>query len=150
MKRATFFMRSGGVLITAVEDNHTPASMGQRFGGGFISGRDNFWGSERELVINLVDVRAVMLEQMPPQHGVDHKQLHKELGDVLWCVAALCTKLGFDMGDIMAANIDKLKERYPDGYKSEDSERRADVFDPASIFESPSLQPVSYRSAAAK
>lgn len=61
------------------------------------------------------------------QHGLDHQKLYKELGDVLWYVAALCTKLGFDMGDIMAANIDKLKERYPNGYASQDSIARRDT-----------------------
>lgn len=61
------------------------------------------------------------------QHGLDRLKLFKELGDVMWYVAAICTKLDFDMGDIMAANIDKLKKRYPDGYKSEDSKRRVDT-----------------------
>lgn len=61
------------------------------------------------------------------QHGLEREKLHKELGDVMWYVAALCTKLGFDLGDVMAANIEKLKQRYPNGYSSEDSKRRADV-----------------------
>lgn len=53
--------------------------------------------------------------------------MHKELGDVLWYVAALCTKFGFDMGDVMAVNIEKLKKRYPDGYNSRDSVARVDT-----------------------
>ena len=61
------------------------------------------------------------------QHGIDRAKMHKELGDVLWYVAALCTKFGFDMGDVMAANIEKLKARYPDGYNSADSIKRRDV-----------------------
>lgn len=61
------------------------------------------------------------------QHGISHSVLKKELGDVLWYVAALCTKLGFDMEEVMEANIKKLKERYPDGYSSADSKRRTDV-----------------------
>lgn len=61
------------------------------------------------------------------QHGLDHTKLHKELGDLLWYIAALCTKLDFDMGEVMAANIEKLKIRYPNGYSSDDSKRRADA-----------------------
>lgn len=61
------------------------------------------------------------------QHGVDTAKLAKEIGDVLWYAAALCTKAGLDMGDVMQANIDKLRLRYPDGYSSEDSKRRVDV-----------------------
>ena len=61
------------------------------------------------------------------QHGVDADKLKKELGDVLWYVAAICETAGFDMGAIMQANIDKLKARYPNGYSSEDSQRRVDI-----------------------
>lgn len=45
----------------------------------------------------------------------------------MWYAAALCTKLGFDMGDVMQGNIAKLMRRYPDGYSSTDSQRRVDV-----------------------
>jgi NTP pyrophosphatase (non-canonical NTP hydrolase) len=61
------------------------------------------------------------------QHGIDQEKLAKELGDVLWYVAALATKAHLDMGEIMQANIDKLRLRYPNGYSSQDSQRRVDV-----------------------
>lgn len=61
------------------------------------------------------------------QHGLDRDVLAKELGDVLWYVAALCTKTGLDMGEIMQANIDKLRKRYPNGYSSVDSQARVDA-----------------------
>lgn len=61
------------------------------------------------------------------QHGVNTEQLAKELGDVLWYVAALCTKAGLNMSDIMEANIDKLMRRYPNGYTSADSIARVDA-----------------------
>lgn len=35
----------------------------------------------------------------------------KELGDVLWFVAELCTLLGVDMEDVMEHNISKLASR---------------------------------------
>lgn len=61
------------------------------------------------------------------QHGLDREKMKKELGDVCWYLAALCTKLNLDLGEVMAANIDKLKVRYPDGYNSEDSVARVDT-----------------------
>ena len=39
------------------------------------------------------------------------KDLSKELGDVLWMVAELCTNYGLDMGEVMAENIEKLIDR---------------------------------------
>lgn len=59
--------------------------------------------------------------------GVDRDVLKKELGDVLWYVAALCTKLDVSMSEVMERNIAKLKLRYPDGYSSAASAARIDV-----------------------
>src|SRR5579859_250110 len=61
------------------------------------------------------------------QHGLDRARLEKELGDVLWYVAALCTQLGLGLDDVMQTNIDKLLKRYPDGFSSADSQRRVDA-----------------------
>lgn len=58
------------------------------------------------------------------QHGIDKDKLVKELGDVLWYVAALCTKLDVSMGDVMNTNVEKLLKRYPNGYNSTDSINR--------------------------
>lgn len=63
------------------------------------------------------------------QHGLDREKMRKELGDVLWYVAGLCSTLGLDLGDVMGANIEKLRTRYPDGYSSADSQRRVDVIE---------------------
>ena len=50
------------------------------------------------------------------QQGLDHNKLKKELGDVLWYVAALSRDLGFSLSEVMEANIEKLKARFPEGY----------------------------------
>lgn len=50
------------------------------------------------------------------QQGIDTEKIEKELGDVLWYVAALCTKLGLSMEAVMERNIQKLMKRYPEGY----------------------------------
>lgn len=61
------------------------------------------------------------------QHGLDRDKMAKELGDSLWYIAALCTKLELDMGAVMAANIEKLKVRYPAGFTPADSVARVDT-----------------------
>ena len=48
--------------------------------------------------------------------GLDVEKLKKELGDVLWYVAALCSKTGLSLSDVMQANDAKLRARYPDGW----------------------------------
>lgn|SRR6185436_4207916 len=39
------------------------------------------------------------------------ESLSKELGDVLWYVAAICTDLKLNLGDVARANIFKLQDR---------------------------------------
>jgi NTP pyrophosphatase (non-canonical NTP hydrolase) len=63
------------------------------------------------------------------QHGINRDAFAKELGDCLWYIAALCTKLDLSMSEIMSQNIDKLKRRYPAGYSPDYSERRLDLSD---------------------
>jgi len=53
------------------------------------------------------------------ERGLDHDKLKKELGDVLWYVAALSRDLGFTLSEIMTTNIEKLKARFPEGYDPE-------------------------------
>lgn len=43
------------------------------------------------------------------------KALKKELGDVLWMVAAIATHEGLELGDIMDDNIKKLEDRLARG-----------------------------------
>jgi NTP pyrophosphatase (non-canonical NTP hydrolase) len=59
-------------------------------------------------------------------HPLDVAELKKELGDVLWYAALACDALGLSMGDVMAANIEKLRRRYPDGFSSERSLQRSE------------------------
>lgn len=61
------------------------------------------------------------------QHGLDRDALIKELGDVAWYLAGLCTLIGVPMSDVMRANIDKLKKRFPEGWGSEASKARIDT-----------------------
>lgn len=50
-------------------------------------------------------------------HELDKEQLMKELGDVAWYLAEAATALDLPLEQILQANIDKLKKRYPDGFE---------------------------------
>ena len=54
-------------------------------------------------------------------HELDRDKLAKELGDIAWYLAETATALGLDLDDIFAANIEKLKRRYPEGFDAERS-----------------------------
>ena len=57
-------------------------------------------------------------------HELNHDELIKELGDVAWYTALACTALGVSLSEVMQRNIDKLKERYPQGFDTEHSVNR--------------------------
>ena len=48
----------------------------------------------------------------------------KELGDIMWYVACMAKSFGWSLEEIMQLNIDKLKERYPDGFDTEKANNR--------------------------
>jgi len=58
------------------------------------------------------------------QHGLDKGKLEEEIGDVLWYIANLCTKLDMSLSDVMERNVRKLRTRYPSGWSSADSKNR--------------------------
>ena len=57
-------------------------------------------------------------------HELDKEKLSKELGDIAWYLAEAATALDMDLEDIFAANIEKLKQRYPEGFDSRRSIHR--------------------------
>ena len=59
-------------------------------------------------------------------HPLDRERLTKELGDALWCLAALATALDVSLDAVAEANLAKLRARYPDGFGRDASVRRAD------------------------
>jgi NTP pyrophosphatase (non-canonical NTP hydrolase) len=68
----------------------------------------------------VVDILKKVLFQ---GHKLDRAHLAEEIGDLMWYAANLCNVMGFELEDVCAANIEKLKERFPDGF---DEGRSAD------------------------
>ena len=57
-------------------------------------------------------------------HELDREHMAEELGDVCWYVAELAAGLGVTLEEVMAQNIEKLRNRYPDGFDAERSVHR--------------------------
>lgn len=58
-------------------------------------------------------------------HPADVEKIEKELGDVLWYLADIATRYGLALNRIAQRNIEKLQQRYPEGFSSERSINRA-------------------------
>ena len=57
-------------------------------------------------------------------HKLDTRKLIEELGDALWYIAECAEALGYSLEDIAEFNLNKLNERYPNGYSDERSVNR--------------------------
>ena len=59
-------------------------------------------------------------------HELDREHLAKELGDMAWYLAVSADALGYTLEQVLQMNIDKLRDRYPDGFETERSVKRED------------------------
>lgn len=67
---------------------------------------------------------AGILQKVFQGHDFDKEHFKKELGDCLWMIAEACTSVGATLSEIASMNIQKLRERYPDGFDPEKSKNR--------------------------
>ncbi len=70
------------------------------------------------------EVAEIIKKHLGHKHDLDIDAVTKELGDVLWYLAAIATKLNISLDYVAKENIKKLRERYPNGFNSEDSKNR--------------------------
>ena len=52
---------------------------------------------------------------------LDRQQLVHELGDALWCLAAVASDLGVTLDEVAEANVAKLRARHPNGFSAPSS-----------------------------
>lgn len=62
-------------------------------------------------VAEVGELCALVAKAIRDDHDIDLEALKKELGDVLWFVAALAWYYDFDLSDVAIANIEKLASR---------------------------------------
>ncbi len=66
---------------------------------------------------------------------LDTQNIKEEAGDLMWYIAGpLCRALGCTLEELCAANVDKLKKRYPEKYSDQDALARADKGDEGLIL----------------
>lgn len=75
----------------------------------------------------LMDAAAGLAEEsgeilgLVRKHAFQSRELQRdelviELGDALWCLAMTAKSAGLTLDQVAAANVAKLRARYPDGY----------------------------------
>ena len=85
--------------------------------------------SKKEVLINSVmglcgesgEAIDIVKKWMAQGHELDKAHLAKELGDSAWYLAEAATALDMQLEDILQANIEKLKQRYPEGFETKRS-----------------------------
>ena len=90
--------------------------------------------SEKDVLINGVmglcgesgEAIDIVKKWLAQGHELDKEKLAKELGDICWYLAETATALGYSLEDIMSANIEKLRKRYPEGFDSQRSIHRSE------------------------
>ena len=71
--------------------------------------------------IGSIDVVKKHLHQ---GHELDREKLIKELGDIAWYLAETAYALDVSLEKVFRDNIEKLKNRYPEGFDTEKSINR--------------------------
>lgn len=86
------------------------------------------WASSMEAALGISGEAGEIAELVKKSnfqgHELDPERVKEEVGDLLWYLAELADFIGFDLSDAAAANIEKLKKRYPDGFSAEASRKR--------------------------
>ena len=90
-----------------------------------LSPRDRLEHASWELASEVGEICG-LLQKTHQGHQLNHVELRKEIGDVLWGIGELCDVFDWDMGAIAEENIAKLRRRYPDGFSVDKSVNRVE------------------------
>ena len=66
----------------------------------------------------------IVKKHLAQGHALDREGLIKELGDIAWYLAETASALDVSLEDVMQRNIEKLKQRYPEGFDAARSIQR--------------------------
>ena len=66
----------------------------------------------------------IVKKWMMQGHELDKEHLIKELGDVAWYLAEAATALDVPLETVLQGNLDKLRQRFPNGFETEASVHR--------------------------
>lgn len=62
------------------------------------------------------EVLGIVRKHVFQSHPLARDRLQTELGDALWCLTITAQSAGLSLDQVAAANVAKLRARYPAGY----------------------------------
>lgn len=88
--------------------------------------------NKKDVLINSVmglcgesgEVIDIVKKHLAQGHSLDVNKMIEELGDVAWYLAEAATALDVPLDEILNKNIEKLSNRYPDGFNKNNSINR--------------------------
>lgn len=94
--------------------------------------RTNSVNTKEDMIINGVmglcgesgEVIDIIKKWYYQGHNLEEKKVIDEVGDVLWYVCSILSGLNVTLEETMEHNIEKLKQRYPNGFDSDKSVHR--------------------------
>lgn len=63
------------------------------------------------------EIDEIMKKALFQGHQLDREHIALELGDTAWYLALAANAIGYDLETILKKNLEKIKERYPDGFE---------------------------------
>src|SRR4051812_31619137 len=70
------------------------------------------------------EILGLVRKHVYQTHPLARDKLQTELGDALWCLTIAAQSAGLTLEQVAAANVAKLRARYPDGYTDTASRER--------------------------
>jgi NTP pyrophosphatase (non-canonical NTP hydrolase) len=83
-----------------------------------LNDRDRLLDAAAGLAEEAGEALGLIRKHVLQNRALDRAKLVAELGDVLWCLTITARGAGTSLDEIAAANIQKLRLRYPDGFTS--------------------------------
>lgn len=91
----------------------------------YLSEADNLSCAALGLTGESGEVADIIKKYLYHGHALDKTKLKSELGDILWYIHLMADTLGLTLEEIQKYNIDKLRQRYPEGFDSDKSINRS-------------------------
>lgn len=70
------------------------------------------------------EVLDILKKHLFQGHELERDNLIEEVGDVLWYLMFTCIQMDITLEELMEANAEKIRKRYPDGFDPEKSVNR--------------------------